>query len=129
MKTTIHPNKLCVLIIQYIMILMCICIVSVPEYQIVPIHQVNKRSLPDDRENLIEESTIEKNEDSSDQKSTDQKHIKLKAFGKPYTLNLQPTEGLLKKGKLKIWTIEPNATAQHGIEYVEHPDEVSRLFF
>lgn len=48
-------------------------------------------------------------------------------FGTPFSLKLVPTEGLFKKGKLKIWAIEPNATAQHGVEYTELP-EVSSLF-
>lgn len=98
--------------------------VSVPEYEIIPIHQIEKRSLPDDKENLIDEPVIEKNQESPPRKFPDKKHLTLKVFGKPLTLTLAPTEGLLKKGKLKIWTIEPNATAQHGIEYVEISDEV-----
>lgn len=99
--------------------------IAVPEYEIVPIHHIEKRSLPDDRENLIEEPIIQKKQESPPPKLPDKKHLKLTAFGKPFSLKLVPTEGLFKKGKLKIWTIEPNATAQHGIEYVELPDEVS----
>ena len=48
--------------------------------------------------------------------------LKLSAFGKPLHLNLSPNEGLLRKGGLKIWTVEPNATSQHGVEYVEIPE-------
>lgn len=98
--------------------------VSVPEYEIVPVHQIEKRTLPDDKENLIDEPIVEKKQGSLPQKFPEKKYLTLKVFGKPLTLSLAPTEGLIKKGKLKIWTIEPNATAQHGIEYVELPDEV-----
>lgn len=41
-------------------------------------------------------------------------------------LNLVRTEGLFSKGGLKIWTVEPNVTAQHGVEYVEIP-QVSQM--
>lgn len=85
-------------------------------------HQIEKRSLPDDKENFIEDPVTDKKQEQH--KNPKKKHVTLKVFGKPFTLSLTPTEGLLKKGKLKIWTIEPNATAQHGIEYVEIPDEV-----
>ncbi|XP_065167570.1 A disintegrin and metalloproteinase with thrombospondin motifs like isoform X3 [Atheta coriaria] len=48
-------------------------------------------------------------------------NIKLKAFGRPLNLSLVKNEDLFKKTGLKIWTVEPNATSQHGVEYVEMP--------
>lgn len=48
-------------------------------------------------------------------------NLKLNAFGKALNLSLVKNDGLFKKGGLKIWTVEPNATAQHGVEYVEIP--------
>lgn len=48
-------------------------------------------------------------------------NLKLQAFGKALDLSLVRNEGLFKKSGLKIWTVEPNATAQHGVEYVEIP--------
>ncbi|CAH0551123.1 unnamed protein product [Brassicogethes aeneus] len=107
----------------------------VPEYQVVQIQHVQKRSLPaihneSDSENFIDiDEKIGKglNYQIKKEKTT----IKLKAFGQPYNLKLQPTEGLFKKGKLKIWTIEPNSTAQHGVEFVELPEtneEIGELY-
>lgn len=78
---------------------------------------------------MIDDPIIDKGKEPYLSQSPEKKHLTLKVFGKPFTLSLAPTEGLLKKGKLKIWTIEPNATAQHGIEYVEIPDEVRILIF
>lgn len=48
--------------------------------------------------------------------------LRLSAFGQPLNLTLVRTEGLIKKGGLKLWSVEPNATAQHGVEYVEIPE-------
>lgn len=56
-------------------------------------------------------------------------NLKLKAFGKALNLSLVRNEGLFKKSGLKIWTVEPNATAQHGVEYVEIPHVSSFFFF
>ncbi|KAG5892476.1 hypothetical protein JTB14_017440 [Gonioctena quinquepunctata] len=98
----------------------------VPEYELVPVQHVRKRSFsPDHLENVIEdgdpESSAKKGFESKKLESGTTK-LKLRAFGTPYNLSLIPTDGLFKKGKLKIWTIEPNATAQHGVEYVELPE-------
>lgn len=98
---------------------------SVPEYEVVPIQHVRKRSIQDYRENLVEhDDVLKKPKKPYESKilDTNKNNLRLKAFGKPFDLSLVPTEGLLKKGKLKIWTIEPNATAQHGVEYVELPE-------
>lgn len=103
---------------------------SVPEYELVPVRHVRKRSLPDaiDSHNQIEQDDVDKPAKRPFKSKFDESRTRLhlKAFGKPFNLSLVPTEGLFKKGKLKIWTIEPNATAQHGVEYVELP-EVSNL--
>lgn len=98
---------------------------TVPEYEVVPIQHVRKRSIQDYKENLIElDEALKKPKKPYDSKilDTGKNNLRLKAFGMPFNLSLVPTEGLLKKGKLKIWTIEPNATAQHGVEYVELPE-------
>lgn len=103
----------------------------VPEYEVVPIQHVRKRSIPDNRaapHNDIFDSekaapgAANKKSTMHNSKISEKTNLKLKAFGKPFSLSLVPTEGLFKKGKLKIWTIEPNATAQHGVEYVELPE-------
>ncbi|KAJ8955825.1 hypothetical protein NQ318_005368 [Aromia moschata] len=101
----------------------------VPEYEVVPVQHVRKRSVPDETENLIDHGeTAEKAEKPYEKEKmldVNKKNLRLKAFGRPISLSLVPNEGLLKKGKLKIWTIEPNATAQHGVEYVELPEVLS----
>lgn len=56
-------------------------------------------------------------------------NIKLQAFGRPLNLSLVKNEDLFKKTGLKIWTVEPNATSQHGVEYVEMPQHVSKNYF
>ncbi|XP_049826682.1 A disintegrin and metalloproteinase with thrombospondin motifs 16 isoform X2 [Aethina tumida] len=95
----------------------------VPEYEIVPIQHVRKRSLPyNETENLIDTDDVIKDKKLLKKQPNTKTHLKLEAFGKPFNLSLVPTEGLYKKGKLKIWTIEPNATAQHGVEYIELPE-------
>ncbi|XP_074036660.1 sol narae isoform X2 [Leptinotarsa decemlineata] len=97
----------------------------VPEYELVPIQHVRKRSLTaEELENVIEDDDPDpKAKKAYDNRKLDPAtNIKLRAFGKPFNLTLIPTEGLFKKGKLKIWTIEPNATAQHGVEYIELPE-------
>ncbi|XP_018564553.1 A disintegrin and metalloproteinase with thrombospondin motifs 1 isoform X2 [Anoplophora glabripennis] len=106
----------------------------VPEYEVVPIQHVRKRSIQDYSENMIELDEMLKTSKKpyeSKVPDTSKSSLRLKAFGQPFNLSLAPTEGLLKKGKLKIWTIEPNATAQHGVEYVELPEtneEVGEIF-
>ncbi|CAH1958565.1 unnamed protein product [Acanthoscelides obtectus] len=106
----------------------------VPEYEVVPIHHIRRRSLPDDLENTIDvdEPITKSKENLEDGNPLPKKaQLRLKAFGVPYNLRLAPNQGLFKKGKLKIWTIEPNATAQHGVEYVELPetnDDIGELY-
>ncbi|CAG9813329.1 unnamed protein product [Phaedon cochleariae] len=106
----------------------------VPEYDLVPVQHVKKRSIPDDIENFIEDDDLDpKTSRPFDNRELNPRttNLKLKAFGTPFNLSLVPTEGLFKRGKLKIWTIEPNATAQHGIEYVELPetnDDIGELY-
>ncbi|CAG9836331.1 unnamed protein product [Diabrotica balteata] len=98
----------------------------VPEYEVVPV-QHNVRGIPDDVENAIEDDELDSATNKSKIKETNNDgttNLKLKAFGKPFNLSLIPTRGLFKKGKLKLWTIEPNATAQHGVEYVEIPESM-----
>lgn len=106
----------------------------VPEYEVVPVQHNVKNGLPDYKENAIDHLDTDpktnktKNKDPLDNLTT---NVKLKAFGKPFNLTLVPTRGLFKKGKLKLWTIEPNATAQHGVEYVEIPetnDDIGELY-
>lgn len=95
-----------------------------------PIQHVRKRSISNNHSN-DSQNTIHSNDDVLKQTKRPYKsrtfdnsrtNLHLKAFGKPFNLTLVPTEGLFRKGKLKIWTIEPNATAQHGVEYVELPE-------
>lgn len=83
--------------------------VTVPEYELVHIHHHPRKRDVDISENLI---------DSNDDKT----NLKLKAFGKHLNLTLTPNRGLFAKNRLKIWTVEPNATAQHGVEYVQLPE-------
>ncbi|KAJ8923960.1 hypothetical protein NQ315_006736 [Exocentrus adspersus] len=98
----------------------------IPEYEVVPIQHVRKRSIADIKENVIEDTELRKTKEPYDNRILDssKNNLRLKAFGTPFNLSLVPTEGLLKKGKLKIWTIEPNATSQHGVDYVELPEKV-----
>ncbi|XP_057663338.1 A disintegrin and metalloproteinase with thrombospondin motifs like isoform X1 [Diorhabda carinulata] len=104
----------------------------VPEYEVVPIQNNESCSL-DAEENLIEDDELDSMTSKIKIKSVDNgtTKMKLRAFGKPFNLSLVPTRGLFKKGKLKLWTIEPNATAQHGVEYVEIPetdDNIGELY-
>lgn len=104
--------------------------VAVPEYEIVHINHVRKRSIDTNQQNSLH-NTVQDNVKRGNAKEphaknsakfTDNKTIlRLHAFGKPLNLNLVRTQGLFKKGGLKIWTVEPNATSQHGVEYVEIP--------
>lgn len=96
----------------------------VPEYEIVPITQQNKRSLRQKNatENIIDVDDKPKKKILKNTRRTNNTQLTLKAFGMPFNLSLVPTSNLFKKGKLKIWTVEPNATAQHGVEYVEIPE-------
>lgn len=48
-----------------------------------------------------------------------EENIQLEAFGKKLNLTLKPTDGLIKKGGLKLFMVEPNITSQHGVDYVE----------
>ncbi|CAH1363888.1 unnamed protein product, partial [Tenebrio molitor] len=85
----------------------------VPDYEVVQIqHRIRRREVPPDSDNSIDD------EDAPHGKT----ELKLKAFGKYLNLTLVPNRGLYKKNKLKIWTVEPNATAQHGVEYIELPE-------
>lgn len=97
--------------------------ISVPEYEVVHIHHQIRRSIssdvPPDSEN-----SIDTDENPKENTKTE---LKLKVFGKHLNLTLIPNRGLYKKNKLKIWSVEPNATAQHGVEYIELP-EVSNFF-
>ncbi|KAK9892087.1 hypothetical protein WA026_018288 [Henosepilachna vigintioctopunctata] len=95
----------------------------VPEYELVRIDHPNKISSLKSKnitQNLIDVDEKIKSNDTNDI----MKQLHLKAFGRPISLSLLPTSGLYKKGKLKIWTVEPNATAQHGVEYVELPERI-----
>ncbi|KAJ8928877.1 hypothetical protein NQ314_018498 [Rhamnusium bicolor] len=78
--------------------------IVVPEYEIVPIRHVRKRSIPDDTENIIEvEEVIKKPRRPYENRilEVSENNLRLKAFGKPFNLSLVPTEGLLKKGQVK----------------------------
>lgn len=113
----------------------------VPEYDFLQVHEVirSKRSIESGhQENFVTYNTaanIDRTKEDKDnsgsrsgsvKSSEDRTSLKLSAFGRQLHLNLVPNEGLFKKGGLKIWTVEPNATSQHGVEYIEHP-EVSDL--
>ncbi|XP_060524299.1 A disintegrin and metalloproteinase with thrombospondin motifs like isoform X2 [Cylas formicarius] len=109
----------------------------VPEYELVTIRHITKRSIsaPNRKENSIHHE-ITRNDTTWNLKSPHSKssidsnvkpdahitELRLKAFGTSFNLNLVPTEGLYKKGKFKLWSIEPNATDQHGIKLIEHPE-------
>ncbi|ENN70262.1 hypothetical protein YQE_13045, partial [Dendroctonus ponderosae] len=111
--------------------------IEVPDYEIVPIHHVRKRSidappskggnsLDQDKDPLVKRPKPWNVTSTLDSPAKDAaKNLRLQAFGQPFNLSLLPTEGLFQKGKLKVFTVEPNATAQHGVEYVEHPEEGS----
>ncbi|XP_050296767.1 A disintegrin and metalloproteinase with thrombospondin motifs 1 isoform X2 [Anthonomus grandis grandis] len=120
----------------------------VPEYEIVSIHHVRKRSIasaPDKGGNSLKHGSPEKGPFSKTAKKWNTKNptpepaknidalknLKLEAFGQPFNLTLLPNDGLFKKSKLKVFTIEPNATAQHGVEYIEHQetnDDIGDLY-
>uniref|UniRef100_A0AAR5QFH0 Peptidase M12B domain-containing protein n=2 Tax=Dendroctonus ponderosae TaxID=77166 RepID=A0AAR5QFH0_DENPD len=115
----------------------------VPDYEIVPIHHVRKRSidappskggnsLDQDKDPLVKRPKPWNVTSTLDSPAKDAaKNLRLQAFGQPFNLSLLPTEGLFQKGKLKVFTVEPNATAQHGVEYVEHPeanDDIGELY-
>ncbi|KAJ8979461.1 hypothetical protein NQ317_002810 [Molorchus minor] len=77
---------------------------SVPEYEVVPIHHVRRRSTPDYTENLIDSNDwLKRSKTPYENKILDSSEngLRLKAFGKPFSLTLIPTEGLLKKGKVE----------------------------
>lgn len=110
---------------------------SVPEYEVVQIHHVKRRSIETNHpSNKLENSSLEGETNSKYTKTKEQSkttettfkdesaNLRLKVFGKPLNLSLKRNDGLLKKSGLKLWTVEPNATAQHGVEYVEIPEEV-----
>lgn len=66
-------------------------------------------------------------DDNINDNNSNKKRLNLKAFGKLMNLSLVPNKGLYNRNKLKIWTVTPNATAQHGVEYVEEMPEVSYI--
>jgi len=104
----------------------------VPEYEVVHInhHNIRRRSI--DRKSDYNKLVPTEDEKSKNnlfgkaretfKERPESARIDLKAFGRPLRLSLVRTEGLFKKSGLKIWTVEPNATAQHGVEYVELPE-------
>uniref|UniRef100_A0A1Y1MQZ3 Peptidase M12B domain-containing protein n=5 Tax=Photinus pyralis TaxID=7054 RepID=A0A1Y1MQZ3_PHOPY len=105
----------------------------VPEYEIIHLHHIGERSIENNPsintlENSIQGETNSKFTKTKDQEKFFEKfphkeaNIRLKAFGKHLNLSLTKNSGLLKTGGLKLWSVEPNATAQHGIEYVEIPE-------
>ncbi|XP_066157474.1 A disintegrin and metalloproteinase with thrombospondin motifs like isoform X2 [Euwallacea fornicatus] len=106
----------------------------VPDYEVIPVHHVRRRSvgagsnvnsLADDKEPSGKRSNpwkFDSNATHDERGIEATTKVRLRAFGQPFNLSLVPTEGLFKKGKLKVFTVEPNATAQHGVEYVEHPE-------
>ncbi|XP_066260755.1 A disintegrin and metalloproteinase with thrombospondin motifs like isoform X2 [Euwallacea similis] len=106
----------------------------VPDYEVIPVHHVRRRSvgassnvnsLTADKESSGKRSNpwkFDSNVTHDERGVEATTKVRLRAFGQPFNLSLVPTEGLFKKGKLKVFTVEPNATAQHGVEYVEHPE-------
>lgn len=115
---------------------------SVPEYEIVHIHHITTRSIESggggnvfsdkvtDSDKIVTNSKLaahSKITENYPRKYTipERSHraeLRLNAFGRPLNLSLKKTEGLIKKTGLKVWTVEPNATAQHGVEYIEIPE-------
>ncbi|GLV36364.1 sol narae [Carabus blaptoides fortunei] len=115
----------------------------VPDYEIVHIHHISTRSIDSggggrksggrnsvnqssskDSLPLTSKSSVPSKISESQALLRDHKaELRLEAFGKPMNLSLVRTEGLIKKSGLKLWTVEPNATSQHGVEYVEIPIE------
>lgn len=98
-------------------------IVAVPEYEVVHIHRVRKRSIASNSYNQVE--TLKDRGPNYKHRRTKEpgrpaETLKFRAFGKPLNLSLVRNEGLFRRG-LKIWTVEPNATSQHGVEYIEIP--------
>lgn len=101
----------------------------VPEYEVVHIHRIKKRSISTSDYNKIQD--VPKDSETNykhrktklplEENNSNIENLKLQAFGKKLNLSLVRNEGLFKKSGLKIWTVEPNATAQHGVEYVEIP--------
>ncbi|XP_076269046.1 sol narae metalloprotease isoform X2 [Rhynchophorus ferrugineus] len=88
----------------------------VPEYEIVPVqHLIRKRS--------IASASGDNSLGSESDRKVGHPKLRLKAFGEPFNLSLVPTEGLYHKEKLKVFSVEPNITAQHGIEFLEHPQD------
>ncbi|XP_063907937.1 A disintegrin and metalloproteinase with thrombospondin motifs like isoform X2 [Zophobas morio] len=90
----------------------------VPDYEIVHIHHQPKRREIPSRPSPESDNLIDVDDSKFEEPKTE---LKLKVFGKDLNLTLVPNRDLFKKNKLKIWTVEPNATAQHGVEYVELP--------
>ncbi|KAF7279980.1 hypothetical protein GWI33_006498 [Rhynchophorus ferrugineus] len=87
-----------------------------PEYEIVPVqHLIRKRS--------IASASGDNSLGSESDRKVGHPKLRLKAFGEPFNLSLVPTEGLYHKEKLKVFSVEPNITAQHGIEFLEHPQD------
>lgn len=102
---------------------------TVPEYELVDIHHVTTRNVetpvPKEKKGA-EEVAKRKQRLWKAALQADEARLKLKAFGRQLDLQLVRTDGLVRRGGLKLWTVEPNATAQHGVEYVEVP-QVSHL--
>lgn len=48
--------------------------------------------------------------------------IRTTAFGKLIDLNLRKTEGLFKKGGLKMWNIISNKTQPHGVQFITYQE-------
>lgn len=95
---------------------------SVPEYEVVHIHSHVRRRSTENNPNLVN-SIHETNSKYTKTKGNNEfTNLKLKAFGEHLDLNLRKNSGLFKKTGLKIWTVESNDTAQHGVEYVEIPE-------
>ncbi|XP_030757055.1 A disintegrin and metalloproteinase with thrombospondin motifs 1 isoform X2 [Sitophilus oryzae] len=103
----------------------------VPDYELVPIyHHVRKRSI-DTASGGTNSIPEVKTYPTKGPPIRQNPKLRLKAFGEPFNLSLVPNEGLFNREKIKIITVEPNATSQHGVEYVEHPqdgEEIGELY-
>ncbi|XP_069676454.1 A disintegrin and metalloproteinase with thrombospondin motifs like isoform X2 [Periplaneta americana] len=97
---------------------------QVPEYEVVHVHSVSRRSVRTDDGGGGSTDTEPPPQDGS------QRQLKLTAFGRDVHLTLQRTEGLFKGGALKMWSVEPNATQPHQVEYTELPqgDDIGELY-
>jgi hypothetical protein len=73
--------------------------IIVPEYEVVSIRSLQKRSLDEKR------------------------LVSFNAFGKDMRLSLQRNPHLVKQGSLRMWIAEPDSTA--GVHYEELPQVIS----